>query len=208
MRLRTASRSTWRLRPAAVKVALLRRRHGGADRRRAALFAVRLEDLGGDEGGPSLPTGPDARSDRRRSSDASRPATGASTAGAGSGRLSCGSTAARGLSQCSASSMTRASAAATAARRGLQGERRRLDGGGQHLGLQLPVRLARTGGPSTPSGSRSTSTRSRTPTCTAGWSSSRGPPLPRPVEAASGMVVPGDVVVRAFASIGWRWGGY
>jgi hypothetical protein len=23
-----------------------------------------------------------------------------------------------------------------------------------------------------------------------------------------GMVVPGDVVVRAFASIGWRWGGY
>ena len=68
---------------------------------------------------------------------------------------------------------------------------------------------ARAVGRSTPTAGRSISTRSRTPTSTptarAPISASR--PYLRRTPARPGMAVDGGAVVRAFATVGWSWGG-
>ena len=88
-------------------------------------------------------------------------------------------------------------------------ERLPFDRSGQHLGVQLPLRRRRVAGRSTRTDARSTSTRSRTPSSAAAVrdriaraSRSSGG---RPCRA--GMACTGNVLVRAFAAIGWGWGG-
>ena len=70
-----------------------------------------------------------------------------------------------------------------------------------------------TTGPPTPTAPRSTSTRSRTRTCTTGPCVRRRGVPPRGWPGRAGASLPpgtiraGDLVVEAFAEIGWEWGG-
>ena len=84
--------------------------------------------------------------------------------------------------------------------------------GGQHCGLQLPVRRWRQGpsaGRRTRSAARSTSTPSRTRTSrAAGCTRAAGAAsLDRSRAKRPGMAVRGGLLVRAFAGVGWAWGG-
>ena len=98
-----------------------------------------------------------------------------------------------------------------AAGRALRRQRRPLDGGRQHLRLQLPLR-GRAGrqalvGARLRGGDRRQHRREPVPRGRARAAAGRAARSPNRVAYRPGMAVAGGVLVRAFASVGWLWGG-
>ena len=94
---------------------------------------------------------------------------------------------------------------------GLRRQRLPFDRGRQHVCVQLSLRRrrrARSAGRRTRTARRSTSTTSRTRTSKGDGSSRRpGTAYRDRSRVRPGMAVAGGVLVRAFASVGWLWGG-